>query len=318
MDLNLFLAVLWRSRRLLLAGVGLGVVLAVLVYAKPGFSNGPTLTPRGSEVWQSESQMLIAQAGFPYRQGAETAEPARSMGSLSPIYANLANGGAVQAEIHKQLGPTGTVKASEDVDLAASSFLPFVNFVASAPTKEQATKLARGAASIFEAFVTRQQEADGVPPEKRIQVTAVQAGVNTKLSEGHDLSVPILVFLVVLIASVSLIFLKENVRPRVAERLAALEADSQAASAPAGASPASPTSPVSAASAPRDPGSWEPDLASRELSADAALPATLQAVPPPARDPHTASANGNDRTGEGAPVHSGDPVGSGVGTGRRW
>lgn len=219
MDLSLFFAVLWRSKRLLLAGVALGVVLAALAYGQPTLSGGkPTLKPRGSEVWQSESQLLIAQAGFPYRQAPEATEPARSLGGLSPIYANLANGGLVQAEIVKQLGPIGTVKASEDVDVAAATFLPFVTLLASSPTAAEATRLARGSAQIFAKFVERQQAANGIPPEKRIRLTAVEAGFNTKLVEGHKISVPLLVFFAVLIATISVIFLRENIRRREAEQ----------------------------------------------------------------------------------------------------
>jgi capsular polysaccharide biosynthesis protein len=299
MDFDLFLAVLWRSRRLLLGGLGLGVVLAVLAYAQPGFSGGmPTLKPRGSEVWQSESQLLIAQAGFPYRQAPEAGEPARSVGALSPIYANLANSGVVQAEIHKQLGTTGTVKAAEDVDLAAASFLPFVNFTATAPTKEQATKLARGAASIFEAYVAHEQELNGVPQDKRIQLTAVQSGVNTKLSEGHKLSIPLLVFFVVLIATVSLIFLKENLKPRVAAKLASLqeaETNASASSAKSGL-------------AAREPALTDVSLADAGLT-DAALTV---------HDTY-ASAHSGGRVDEGATVHRGEPIASGAsGAGRRW
>jgi hypothetical protein len=225
MDLGLFLAVLWRSRRLVLGGVVAAVLLAVLAYGTPSFAGGhPTLKPRGAEKWQGESQLLISQASFPYRQSSEAAEPARQMGSLSPVYANLANGNVVQAEIRRQLGKVGTVKANEDVDLAASSFLPFVNFLATAPTRSEAAKLAVGAASIFQAFVAKQQVSAGVPAAHRIELTLVQSGNNPKLIEGHKVSIPILVFLAILIATVSIVFLRENVRPRVAEALERLPA----------------------------------------------------------------------------------------------
>jgi capsular polysaccharide biosynthesis protein len=226
MDLSLFLAVLWRSRRLMIVGVVLAAVLAVLAYGRPGISGGkPTLKPRGAEVWQSESQLLIAQAGFPYRQSAEATEPARSMGSLSPIYANLANGGLVQAEIRRQFGPTGSVKAQEDVDLAAATFLPFVTFTATAPAPGEATRLANGAASVFKAFVARQQAATGVPAARRIQLAVVEPGTNAKLVEGHKLSIPILVFVAILIGTIALILIRENLRLHAAAALGRVPSD---------------------------------------------------------------------------------------------
>jgi len=214
MDVALFLSVVWRAKRLVLAGALLAAVLAVLAYGTPSFSGGHlTVVPRSAEVWQSEAQLLIGQSSYPYRNPPE---PDGSLGSLSPIYANLANGSVVQEEIHRQFGTRATVKASEDVDLAASSFLPFVLLVATAPTATEAARLAQGAASIFEAFVTRQQVAQGVPPAHRIQLSVVQSGAKPKLAEGHKLSIPVLVFVAIMMGTVALVLIKDNVRRREA------------------------------------------------------------------------------------------------------
>ncbi|HTW43623.1 MAG TPA: hypothetical protein VMD79_15055 [Solirubrobacteraceae bacterium] len=218
MDLALFLAVLWRSKRLLGVGVLFAVILAVLAYGKPGISNGaPSLTPRGAEVWQSESQLLITQAGYPYGQGVNSVPG--NLAQLSPVYATLANGNQVQAEIRQQLGTSGTVKASEALDLGTSSGLPFVNLVASAPSSSDAMRLAAGAAVIFRSYVARQQAAERIPASQRVQLSIVASGTKAKLAEGHKLSVPILVFVAVLIGFISMVFLKENLRSRAAKEL---------------------------------------------------------------------------------------------------
>lgn len=219
MDLSLFFAVLWRSKRLVFGGVLVGVVLAVLAYGQPSLAGGkPTVIPRGAEVWQSESQLLIAQDGFPY---GETTTPSVSLSTLSPVYANVANGNLVQSEIRQQLGTVGSVKAMEVIDTAASSNLPFVTFLASAPTASRATKLAAGAAVIFQAYVARQQASAKIPRGKRVQLSIVESSTKPKLTEGHKLSIPILVFLAVLLSAISLVFLRENVRKsRVAAQLA--------------------------------------------------------------------------------------------------
>jgi capsular polysaccharide biosynthesis protein len=218
-DLSLFLAVLWRSKPLLLAGFVLGLVLAALAYGTPKFSGGlPTLAPRTAEVWQSESQLLITQADYPY--GQNESPPQTSLASLSPVYATLANGAVVQSEIHKNAaGTPGKVKAGEAVDVATSSGLPFVNLVATAPTREDAERLATVAGSTFQTYVARQQALARIAPRRRVQLSAVLSAGNTKLIEGHKLSIPILVFVAVLIAIVSLIFLKENLQPRAAAHL---------------------------------------------------------------------------------------------------
>jgi len=221
MDFALLVAVLWRSKWLLIAGLLLGAVLAALAYGKPSMAGGhPTLTPRKAEVWQSESQLLIAQSGFPYGQGVDG--PQAALSGLSPVYATLANGNAVQAEMHQLIPGPGTVKASESVDVATSSSLPFVTLLATAPTAAQAKALAAGAASIFQTYVAHHQVSDKIPPSQRVQLSVVEAGVNTKLSEGHKYTLPILVFLAVLIGVLSIILLRENVGHRVAAELRAV------------------------------------------------------------------------------------------------
>jgi hypothetical protein len=237
MDFGLFFAVLWRSRWLVLGGAVLGLVLAVLSYGQPSFSGGkPTLKPRGTEVWQSESQLLISQAGFPYGQGANPNQT--SLSNLAPVYATLANGNAVQAEIHRQVALPGKVKATESLDVAISSALPFVILTATASTREDATKLAVGAASIFQAYVTGRQASGRIPGAQRVQLSVVQSGANTKLVEGHKLSIPILVFVAVLIGAMALVFLKESARQRVAAELGGVPADADRVPVDAGHAPA--------------------------------------------------------------------------------
>jgi len=224
MDLGLFASVLWRAKRLVLAGLVLAVLLAGFAYGKPGFSGGHiSFKPRFASVYQAEAQLLIGQSDYPYRQPGET-EPSRALGSLSPIYANLANGSEVQGEIVRQLGKGAKVKAFEDVDLAASSFLPFVNFIATSSNPAEATRFAQGAASIFQTFIARQQTASGVVPSKRIQLSLVSTGVNPKLSEGHKPSIAILVFVALLVGTVALVLIKENTRQRSASALQAQHA----------------------------------------------------------------------------------------------
>ena len=60
MDLAQHAAVLWRFRAVVAGGLVLGIVLAVW---RP--TSFPSLTPRGSETWTSESSLLVTQSGFP-------------------------------------------------------------------------------------------------------------------------------------------------------------------------------------------------------------------------------------------------------------
>ena len=70
MDFQLFLAVLKRYKRMVIVGCALGIALAVLSYGTPGMVNGkPGIVPRGAEVWQGQSELLLSQAGDPYGRG---------------------------------------------------------------------------------------------------------------------------------------------------------------------------------------------------------------------------------------------------------
>jgi capsular polysaccharide biosynthesis protein len=219
MDAGLFFAVLWRSKRLMLGGLLLGVVLAALAYGQPGFANGrPALTPRGNEVWQSEAQLLITQPGFPY--GRSGYNNLTTLAGLSPIYANLANGNAVLPAVARRMGIAGgSVQATDSLEPAAGVNLPFVNLVATAPTQNQAMELVNGASLALQRYVATLQSTAGIPAKQRIQLAIVKAGTTAKLAKGPKLSIPILVFMAVLIAITSLVFLKENLMPRVAAEL---------------------------------------------------------------------------------------------------
>ena len=60
MDLAQHAAVLWRFRAVVAGGIALGIVLAILAAYQL-----PSLSPRGSETWSSESSLLVTQQGFP-------------------------------------------------------------------------------------------------------------------------------------------------------------------------------------------------------------------------------------------------------------
>ena len=218
MDIGLFLAVLWRSKRLMLSGVLLGTALAILAYGRPALSNGrPTLVPHTAKVWQSEAQLLITQTGFP--MGRAGFSGLDSLAALSPVYANLANGDGVLPEVARRLGIDGTVQATDSLEPAAGVTLPFVNLTATAPTSREVVELVGQAARSLQSYVTILQGTAKIPPAQRIELSIVKSGTSTKLIDGPKISISILVFVAVLIACMSLVFLKENLMPRVAREL---------------------------------------------------------------------------------------------------
>ena len=229
MDLRLFLAVIGRFRRLVAAITLLGVVLAVLAYGQPSFSHGFSLKPRGAEIWQSQSELLVTQADDPYGRAQQqyapgsykTQQPAVAVGDLSymasiaSLDAELANGDAVQHRIH-QLDPGGTVSAASIENNHELIDLPLVQFTVTAPTSAGASRLARTSAATLQKYVIEQQASANIPVKQRAELVVLQDRTPPKLVHGHKLTLPLLVLFAALAAAVGLAFILENARPRTA------------------------------------------------------------------------------------------------------
>jgi len=234
MDLRLFFAVIWRFKWVTGAIALLGVALAVLAYGQPSFAHGSvTIKPRGTEVWQSQSEILVTQAGFPYGRAqqqyapgsARTGTPAVPVGdlnymaTLAALYASLANGDVVQQDIHEQ-DPTGIVSAASIENTLEDIDLPLVQFTATAPTSAGASQLADVAATTLEKFVTNQQSSAGIAHNQRAELQLVQSGTVPTLVRGHKMTLSILILFAALAGASGLAFILESARPRTAPAVA--------------------------------------------------------------------------------------------------
>lgn len=231
MDARLFVAVLWRFKKLVLGGFVLGVILALFAYGSPSIVNGkPAIVPRGAESWQSQAELIITEPGFPYGRASEQYTPTSAatgapavpvgdptyMSGLAPIYSALANGNALQSKIHTTAGVPGTVSATQVVNATTSSALPFVQLTAVAATGDDASKLASTAATVLVNYIHQQQVAAGVAAADRVELQVVENGAAPQLVSGHKMSIPLLVFVAVFGAAIALAFILENAQPAVA------------------------------------------------------------------------------------------------------
>lgn len=245
MDFKLFFAVVKRYKRVVIVGAVLGVVLSMLSYGMPGLKGGkPTIIPRGAETWESEAQVLISQAGFPYGRavtqvvpGKGTSTPAEPIGdvsymsNLSSIYAALANGSDVQRAVAKAthialcpltIGPIGTatptpgpvpcssVVAAPLAQPGTGVPLPLLTLTSSAPTETQAAKIATTTITVLRNAITRQQAASDTAVDQRVQLQTVNTGATATLTQGPSKSIPILVLFAIVAASIGLAFILNN------------------------------------------------------------------------------------------------------------
>jgi hypothetical protein len=270
MDVRLFGAVVWRFKWLVLGGILLGGALALLAY------RGQTK----SETWQSRAELIITQASFPYGRASQqlggstkTGAPQAPVGSqsymsnLAPVYAAIANGSELQTRIHDVARVPGVVSATEVIDQATSTDLPFVQLTATARSGADAVALATAASSVLTSYVRDRQDAAGIARGDRVVLSPIQSGRSPQLTSGHKLTTPLSIFVGVLAAAIALSFILENTRPRTAAAL--------------GRAPRSvaETAESQAAAVNEDPGrsdtalnrtrrSWAPQLRPRPLSPD--------------------------------------------------
>ncbi len=243
MDLRLFSRVLWRFRFLVGGGLVLACALAFFSFASISFAGGsPKLTYRQPETWKATNLLSVTQKGFPY--GYTVPPPQRSRvdrdhppssasaalgGSRSrrSIYAPFVQGDAFHSILRRETQTKGVVSAQAVVD-AHNLPQPYIDLSALAATNADAVRLANAAAGAFQHYIVGQQIATRIPPSQRVvlQVVANASPHNTILFAGRKKTTPIAIFLTVLLATVGLAFVLENLRPRV-RPLAADEEEQQ-------------------------------------------------------------------------------------------
>jgi hypothetical protein len=222
MDLQLMLRVLWRFRLL----VGLGLIAAVglsgLSLFKVDLSHGtPRLDYRKKQEWSASATIFITQRGFPWgRSPSNPASDPTRLAELSTVYANLA-GSDIVGEMVKRSGPFDEAFDSIDataVPVAPGSdvTLPLVLVTGMSWTPARATALAERAETAFRTFIARQQAANAIPDGQRVIVSEVKAPSIEKatLLKGRSKSIPMVVFVSVMIVVCGLAFMLENLRPR--------------------------------------------------------------------------------------------------------
>lgn len=212
MDLGLYGRVLWRFRLLVLVGLVLAVALAVLSVARVT-SDG--LTWRKQQRWQSSTTLLLTQHGFPWGQISAPSDPGR-FASLTDLYSQLAGGDEVRALMRAHGAPRSwTLTALPLTPRTPSAVLPLIALSGQAPSSGGAVKAAMAGRRAFLEYVAQQQASAAIPDRQRIDVQVVQNASSPTLIQPRKKTLPIVILLAVLSATVALAFVLENVRPRV-------------------------------------------------------------------------------------------------------
>ena len=223
MDLELYLRVLWRFKLLVLMGLLLALSLAIFSMVKV---SGGGLQYRESELWASSTRILVTQRGFPIGRavtddaieeqadqlGFRFANPDRFI-SLAFLYAELATSDPVKRLIREDGPFNGQLFAGAVVQQNVT--LPLVDIEAVATDQKQAIVLSERATAAFEKYLRQQQNANEVPGTDRVVVQVLSRSNGARLFQGRSTTLPIIIFLAVMISIIGLAFILENLRPRV-------------------------------------------------------------------------------------------------------
>jgi capsular polysaccharide biosynthesis protein len=231
MDLNLFFRVMWRFKWIVALGLLLAIALATLSYAKISLAHGrPALTYRAQELWQSSATVLITQAGFPWGRAVQgylpgnpntstpsipNGDPSR-MTQLAQLYAAFANSDAVAGAVARQ-GPPDVALSAQIIPASnnPSQSTPMIAISAVATSPSAAVTTARLGTSALQHYIEKQQSAAAIPAKQRVLVQVVNEASKASVAKPRKKTLPIVVFLAVLIATIGLAFVLENMRPRL-------------------------------------------------------------------------------------------------------
>jgi hypothetical protein len=225
LDLNLYLRVLWRFRVVVISGITLAVALALLAHVRVSSSG---VVYRQAEVYQASTTLLVTGEDDPWFRSRlkepsldpETGEVIK--GSSDPewltvvgfVYSQFAVSDEVRRIMERDGPVPGSVVASP---LDPDSSLPVLSITALAASPETAVQLARRGTKAFEQFLEQKQDERRIPRAERVDLETITQANGAVLVEGRKLTKPIVIFLTVMMATLGLVFVLENLRPRMSQ-----------------------------------------------------------------------------------------------------
>jgi hypothetical protein len=233
MDLPLYFRVFWRFRLLVLPGFLVAIALAVLAYGKVDFRHGLTITPRATPVFHADALLLVTQKGFPWGESQQPYVPGdvakgvppvpvgdfSRMSGIAMIYSELADSDIVKART--RLKPSKTEKLFTSPYAPASAppgtVLPMVALSADAASAARAAALINARIAAFTGYISTRQSDAHLSERKRVAIQVLRGGdpKTAVVLSGKKKTLPVVVFLAVMIAVTGLAFMLENMRPRV-------------------------------------------------------------------------------------------------------
>jgi len=201
MDFRLFFDVVRRFKWIVLLGFALASALAFLSFVKVG-PHG--LEYREQETWMSTARVLVT---------SSSQDPTQ----LAMTYSALATSDDVVKAAIRKHRISGTLQADFGYVNRTSTALPTVSVAAMSTTPATSAVLANDGVRALQEFVAQQEAASGLPIAKRAQLQPlnVASAREAVVSAPRSKTPPVVVFILIMAATVGLIFVLENLRPHV-------------------------------------------------------------------------------------------------------
>lgn len=211
--------VIWRRRAVVGTGLVLAFLLAFFSLFRVSFDDGLTVSYRQGQTWQATETVLVDQPGGLYvtAQPGPSANPAW-LASLTSLYAQIANSATIRSRVFPggiATKRTGDYRVSQVID-QSNAPLAVLTFDGTAATPDQSVGNAHRASFEFRSYIASQAAGSNVSGNRRVVVHVLSpASARTaKVVAGRKLTVPILVFLAVLLVALGLAYVLENLAPK--------------------------------------------------------------------------------------------------------
>jgi hypothetical protein len=220
MDLELYLRVIWRFKWFVAAGfcAAFGLAILSLFHVSP---SSPHLRYRTVQQWKSTETLLVTERGAPWLSSgySKNADPQR-YSTLATIYVQLVMSNDVRELIHKSW-PLTKYDVIQAYPVLAQSYnsnsppLPLISVEVMSYSAERSQALARHATAAFRDYLADLQAQNDIRTDRRVMVTTVRSYEPPLMIAGPSKTLPIVVFMTVMMGIAGLCLLLENMRPRV-------------------------------------------------------------------------------------------------------
>jgi hypothetical protein len=224
-DIRLFARVFSRFKFLVAGGFILALLLSILTVAKL-----PSLAPRVAPKYASTATLFVTQPGSPFVRATQpyTTDPnggpvavgdMNRLTALANLYVQLANSDVIRSRVTHMSPLRGTVAASQNYSYSPqlySTALPMLTITGTSDSPRNARALTQVGVAALKGYIEQQQRAASVANANRVVVQEVQRPNATIVVNPIKKTLPIVVFITVMLAVTGLAFALENLRPRPA------------------------------------------------------------------------------------------------------